>query len=154
MTIPQQIAKHLREVYNGGNWTAVNMKDTLSGITWQQATTKIHNLNTVAALVFHINYYISAVLKVLEGQPLKASDKYSFDLPSINSEEDWQKLIAKSFAEAEQVANLIEKLDEKILDVQFQDPKYGNYYRNLAGLIEHAYYHMGQIMLQKKIMNE
>jgi len=42
------------------------------------------------ALVYHINYYVAAVLPVLQGGPLDASDKYSFDLPPIQSKEDWK----------------------------------------------------------------
>ena len=31
---------------------------------------------------------------------------------------------------------------------------HGNYYRNLHSIIEHTYYHLGQISLIKKILNE
>ncbi|HVG13659.1 MAG TPA: hypothetical protein VM935_01825, partial [Chitinophagaceae bacterium] len=96
MSLTSQIAKHFREVYFGGNWTAVNMKDTLAHINWQQATTKVDDLNTIAALVFHINYYVCAVLSVLEGKGLNASDKFSFDLSLIHSEDDWQALLSKT----------------------------------------------------------
>lgn len=154
MTLTKQIAKHLREAYSGDNWTAVNLKDTLAGISWQQAVIKIHNLNTIAALVFHINYYIHPALNVLQGASLNASDKFSFDLQPITSEEDWQKLINKVMTDAELFAAQIETLDEQKLFEIFSDPKYGNYYRNLVGIIEHTYYHLGQIMLLKKIVNE
>jgi hypothetical protein len=152
--LTKQLANHFRAVYFGGNWTSVNLKDTLAGIGWQQAVTKVHHLNTIAALVFHINYYVSAVLKVLEGAPLTASDKFSFDLPPITSAEDWQKLVAKTFTEAELFAGQIEKLDEAKLYEDFADPKYGNYYRNISGIIEHTHYHLGQIVLIKKMLNE
>lgn len=79
MTLIEQIAKHFRAVHFGGNWTSVNLKDTLAGINWQEATAKLYNLNTIASLVFH---------------------------------------------------------------------------RNLHGIIEHTYYHLGQIVLIKKILNE
>lgn len=154
MALTHQIAKHLREVHFGDNWTSVNLKNTLSGITWQQAITKVHTLNTIAALVFHINYYVSAVLKVLQGESLNASDKFSFDLPPINSADDWEKLVNKTFKEAELLAAQIEKLDDAILFENFTDVKYGNYYRNLHGIIEHIHYHLGQITLVKKILNE
>jgi hypothetical protein len=154
MSLPNQIAKHFREVYTGDNWTAVNMKDVLAGITYQQAITKVHNLNTIAMLVYHINYYVSAVLKVLHGEPLKASDKYAFALTPITSEEEWQQLIAKAFSEAETFATIIEKFDEKKFFELFDDPKYGNYFRNIVGIVEHTYYHLGQISLIKKILNE
>ncbi|HSN61255.1 MAG TPA: DinB family protein, partial [Ferruginibacter sp.] len=133
---------------------SVNLKDTLANINWEEAITKVQQLNSIATLVFHINYYVSPVLKVLQGEPLKASDKFSFDLPAITSEEDWQKLVNKALAEAEQCAAAIEQLDETTLFEDFSDPKYGNYYRNLHGIIEHTHYHLGQISLIKKILNE
>lgn len=154
MTLTQQIAKHFRDVYFGDNWTSVNVRDTVADITWQQAITKVHSLNTIAALVFHINYYVSAVLKVLQGEPLNASDKFSFDLTPINSSDDWQQLVNKTLTEAELFAAQIEKLNEAILFENFADAKYGNYYRNLHGIIEHIHYHLGQISLIKKILNE
>ena len=154
MSFTSQIAKHLRELHFGGNWTAVNLKETLDGVNWQQATTKVHNLNTIAALVYHTNYYVSAVLKVFQGEPLKASDKYAFDLPPVNSEEDWQQLVNKTFTEAELFAVQIEALDESKLLQDFGDGKYGNYYRNIAGIIEHTHYHLGQVVLLKKIINQ
>lgn len=154
MTHVQQIAKHFRDVFVGDNWTSVNLKNTLADVSWQQATTKIYNLNTIAALVFHINYYVSAVLKVLEGAPLNASDKFSFDLPPITSENDWQQVITKTFTEAELFAAQIEQLTEEKLFADFADPKYGSYYRNILGIIEHTHYHLGQIVLIKKILND
>jgi uncharacterized damage-inducible protein DinB len=154
MQVTAQIAKHLREIYFGGNWTSVNLKGTLAGVSWQQATTKMYSFNTIAILVYHINYYISAVLKVLEGGPLNASDKYSFNHPPIQSQQDWEKLLEKSWAEAEKFASLIEQLPEHKLEENLADEKYGTYYRNLHGIIEHSHYHLGQIVLIKKILQQ
>ena len=152
MSLTAQIAKHFRDVQFGGNWTGVNLTDSLAGVDWQQATTQVHSLNTIAALVFHINYYVSAVLKVLQGGPLDAHDKYSFDLPPVLSQEDWEKLLDKLWADAENFASLVEQLPESKLWEDFSDKKYGNYYRNLHGVIEHTHYHLGQIVLIKKIL--
>ena len=152
MNMTGQIAKHFREVHFGGNWTSVNLKDSLAGITWQQATTKIYSFNTIGTLVFHINYYISAVLKVLEGGPLDAHDKYSFDHAPIRSHEEWEKLLNKIWTDAESFASLAEQLPESKLWEDFSENKYGNYYRNLTGVIEHTHYHLGQIVLLKKII--
>lgn len=154
MITTNQIAKHFKDVYFGGNWTTVNLKDTLADVSWEEATTKIYNLNNIATLVFHINYYVAPVLKVLQGEALIASDKFSFDTLPITSEDDWQKLVTKVFLEAELFAAQIEKLDEAILFENFTDAKYGNYYKNLHGIIEHSHYHLGQICLIKKILKE
>ena len=152
MRLSNQIAKHFREVFFGGNWTSVNLKDTLKDVTWQQATRKIHSCNTITALVYHINYYVSAVLNVLQGGPLNAHDKYSFDHPPVQSQDDWEKLVNKTFAEAEQFADLIENLPEDKFGETFVEEKYGIYFRNLHGIIEHTHYHLGQIVIIKKIV--
>jgi len=154
MSLTAQIAKHFRDVHFGGNWTSVNLKDSLTGITWQQATTEIYSLNTIATLVFHMNYYVSAVLKVLQGEPLNAHDKFSFDLPPIRSAEDWEKLLDKTWKDAENFASLVEQLPDSKLGETFSDEKYGNYFRNLHGIIEHIHYHLGQIVLIKKILSQ
>ena len=152
MNLTTQIAKHFRDVHFGGNWTSVNLKEALAGVNWQQATTKIYSLNTIATLVFHINYYVSAVTEVLQGEPLTAHDKYSFDLPPIQNQEDWEKLLNKTWSDAENFARLIEQLPEGKLGDIFSEEKYGTYYRNIHGIIEHTHYHLGQIVLIKKIL--
>lgn len=152
MELPKQIARHFREVYFGGNWTGSNLTDNLKGVSWQQAITKVYTLNTIATLVFHTGYYVSAVLKVFHGEFLDAHDKFSFDLPPINSEEDWERLKKKTFDEAEELASLIEQLPEAKLYENLADEKYGNYYRNVNGIINHTHYHLGQIALIKKLI--
>ena len=152
MNLTAQIAKHFRDVHFGGNWTSVNLKDTLAAITWQQAITKVHAFNTIAALVYHMNYYVSAVLKVLQGEVLNASDKFSFDLPPIQSEADWNDLLNKTWTDAENFANQLEQLPESSFGEIFTNEKYGTYYRNMQGIIEHIHYHLGQIVVIKKLL--
>lgn len=152
MNLTAQIAKHLREVHFGENWTSSNLKDNLAGVTWRQATTQVYTFNTIAALVYHMNYYVVALLAVLRGEPLTASDKYCFDVPPISNREEWEELLAKTWSDAEALACLVEQLPESRLGETFWDEKYGNYYRNIHGVIEHIHYHLGQIVLIKKFI--
>ncbi len=154
MNTSAQIAKHFREVHFGGNWTSVNLKETLEGISWQQATTKVHSFNTIAALIYHINYYVSVVTKVLRREPLDGHDKFSFDHPPIITAQDWEKLLEKTWTDAETFAGLVEQLPEPILEEDLADKKYGSYYRNLHGIIEHTHYHLGQIVIIKKLLQQ
>ncbi|PBQ33305.1 DUF1572 domain-containing protein [Sphingobacteriaceae bacterium] len=152
MNTSKNIAKHLREIHFGGNWTCVNMKDTLSGLTWQEVTTQVYGFNTIATLTHHVNYYVDAVIKVFEGEALNAKDELSFNHPPIASQQDWEKMLDKVFTEAEKFAVLIEELPDEKLWEDFTDKKYGIYYRNLHGIIEHMHYHLGQIVILKKII--
>jgi hypothetical protein len=58
----------------------------------------------------------------------------------------------KTWKDAETFAGLIERLPESRLGETFADEKYGNYYRNIQGVIEHTHYHLGQIVLLKKLL--
>lgn len=152
MKTAQEIANHFRGVCFGGNWTTVNLKGILEDISWQEAIKQVHDFNTIATLTYHVNYFVAAVSEVLEGKPLNAHDKFSFDHPPIESEEDWNNFLTGIWERAEHFASLIERLSDDKLYTDFIDPKYGNYYRNLHGIIEHMHYHLGQISLIKKLI--
>ncbi len=154
MSSTSQLAKRFREVILDGLWIAnTNFKHQLSDVNWKQATTKIGSLNTIAMLAFHIDYYIAGLVNVFEGGDLEIRDQYSFDLPPIENEEQWESLKNKFWNDAERFADLLEKMpDSKMLE-GFVDEKYGTYLRNIDGMIEHAYYHLGQITLIKKLLS-
>jgi hypothetical protein len=123
-------------------------------VTWEQATHKIGSLNTIALLAFHINYYIEGILDYFEQGTLEIRDKYSFEMPPISSREDWEGLQGRLFSNAEKFAAKVEQMTDEKLEAPFFDVKYGNYRRNIEGVIEHSYYHLGQISLLKKIVAE
>lgn len=148
------IANRFREVILNGTFIAnTNYKDQLADSQWEMATKKIGTLNTVAELAQHIHYYIEGVNKVFKGGPLDIKDQYSFDFAPIVSQVQWEAFLAKFWSNAEDFASLVEELpDEKLKEV-FVDAKYGTYQRNIEAMIEHSYYHLGQIVLIKKMLN-
>ena len=153
MTRCLQIANRLKEVFLNGRWIAnTNYKEQLQGVNWQQATQQVKNLNTIAALTFHINYYLAGILSAFETGKLEISDKFSFDLPPMQSENDWNDLVTEFLRNAEAFANKVAQMDDKELDQDFFDEKYGTVLRNIEGVIEHSYYHLGQISLIRKII--
>lgn len=153
MTRNLTMANRLREVLLNGHWIAnTNYKEQIQSLTWQQATQKVDSLNTIAALTYHINYYLAGLLNAFENGKLEISDKYSFDLPQIQSEENWNKLVTEFLNNSEKFANQVEQMEDSILDQPFVDEKYGNYLRNIEGVIEHSYYHLGQISLIRKMI--
>lgn len=152
MSISSQIAKHVREIYFGGNWTTSNLKDQLSDVSREEAVYTYDSLNSIATLVYHITYYIPRVTKVLEGEPLVAKDDESWECPPIKSENEWESLLFQIWSDAENFADLIESIPDEKLSHDFHDAKYGTYFRNLIGIIEHLHYHLGQIVILKKLI--
>lgn len=149
----QQLAQRFKDVILEGKWIAnTNFKHQVSDLTYEQALQKVSSLNSIALLTFHINYYISGVLNVFEGGNLEIRDKYSFDMPEIDSQKKWEDLRNQLWSNAEKFASHIENMSPEQLSLPFVDEKYGNYRRNIEGMIEHAYYHLGQVVLLKKLI--
>ena len=139
-------------MYQGPSTTGGDLRMALDGVDWKMATTEVEGRNTIALLVFHINYYVRAVNKVLEGGPLDAHDKYSYDMEPVKSEKGWKTLKERAVKDALRYADLVGKMSDEQLKDLMADEKYGNWFQNLLGMQEHSFYHLGQIMLLKKII--
>lgn len=147
------LAARLREVLLDGLWIAnTNYKSQITAISWQQAIQKVGDLNSIAALTFHINYYLDGLLRALESGVLDIHDKFSFDMPPINSEDDWLKLRNEFIKNAELFVNKVKDMDESMTDAPFIDERYGTYEKNINGVVEHCYYHLGQVVIIRKML--
>ncbi|MBD0404368.1 DUF1572 family protein [Flammeovirga sp. EKP202] len=153
MTNANVLANRLREVILNGTWIAnTNYKAQLEGLEYTIATAKVKNLNTIAVLAQHVHYYIKGITNVFVNGKLEISDKYSFDFPPITSQQQWDNFLEKFWKDAEQLANHIEQLNDEQLQSVFVKKEYGSFQRNIDGMIEHAYYHLGQVTLIQKIL--
>lgn len=147
------IANRFREILLNGMWVAnTNYKHELISLDYQTAVTTFDSLNSIAILAQHIHYYINGMLNVFKGGSLDIKDKYSFDFPAIESQKQWDDFLIRFWSDSEEFANLIEQMPEEKLKDVFTDEKYGTYQRNIDAMIEHSYYHLGQIVLLKKIL--
>ncbi len=152
--LSHQSAKHFRDVFFGGNWTTRNLRDVLDDVTWEEAIMPIHPFNTIVTLTHHVTYYIPVLTDVLEGKPLTGNDKLSFSHPKIESETDWKELQTAAWNHVEKAASLIEQLSDEQLNSVFTDEKFGTYFRNIHGIIEHTHYHLGQIVILKQLIRK
>ncbi|MGB1121497.1 MAG: DUF1572 domain-containing protein, partial [Saprospiraceae bacterium] len=126
METANQLSKRFKAVILDGKIVAfTNYKDLLSDINWRQATHKISSLNTIAALTFHINYYIEGVNHFFENGSLEIRDKFSFDAPPISSQEDWDVLRHRLFDNAQTFANYVENFSNEQLAATFVKAAYG-----------------------------
>ena len=154
MNPSQLLANRFREVVLDGKWVSnTNFKDQLENLPVEQAIEKVGTLNTIAVLAQHIHYYIAGVKNVLEGGTLDIRDAYSFDFPPMETQVQWEAFLNRLWSDAEAFALLVEQLPNSQLAESFVDEKYGTYQRNIDGMIEHCYYHLGQIVLINKILS-
>ena len=155
MKIAKTLADSLSEVLLDGKWvTGTNIKDEIKDLDWKTATTSINSLNSIADLTFHMDYYLAGVLQVFEGGELEIRDKFSFDYQPIESQKEWEQLIDKFCSDAEKFVKAVANMSNEDLDQDFVKKEYRNYFRNIMLMSEHCYYHLGQIMLIKKMLRQ
>ncbi len=155
MKIAKTLADSLSEVLLDGKWvTGTNIKDEIKDLDWKTATTSINSLNSIADLTFHMDYYLAGVLQVFEGGELEIRDKFSFDYQPIESQKEWEQLIDKFCSDAEKFVKAVANMSNEDLNQDFVKKEYRNYFRNIMLMSEHCYYHLGQIMLIKKMLRQ
>ena len=151
MKLNDYLSNRLKEILTEGKWVlGTNFKEQIVNLNWMQATQKVEDYNTIADLTFHIDYYLDGMIKVLKGGTLDIRDKFSFDSPPITSEQDWKNRVNKFCSDSEEFIELVYKMSDEEIKSDFVDKQYGTYYRNIDAMIEHTYYHLGQILLLKK----
>ena len=141
------LADNLTKAYHGGNWTGVSILDTIKSLTYAQAQIVTPaSVNTIASLVHHIKYWNGIILERLEGKNPVIPPANGFDVKPLGSEEEWQALITetqKSFIALEAAIRGIstQRWDEK------PSIEASTLRENAFGIVEHAYYHLGQIVI-------
>lgn len=154
MNRSQKLAKRLEAVLLNGQWIAhTNLQNEASLLSLEMAQKKVHGLNSALELIFHIGYYSEGIAEVLNGGPLSIKDAYSFHVPPINSEEDWKAFRTRLEQSSKALIQLASQMPEKSWDQDFADGTYGSIEQNIEGFIEHAYYHLGQLRLVRKLLH-
>ena len=150
----RELAKRFSDVILNNSWVANNSyKNQLTDLPLEVVLFKYQSLHNIAALAQHVHYYIAGILNVFNGGNLDIKDIYSFDFPPINTIEQWHTFLAVFWTEAASFIQKLEEMDENTLNSIFVKKEYGTYYFNINTLIEHSYYHLGQIVLIKKLIS-
>ena len=153
MKLSQSLSSRLTELFLDGHWiTNTNYKELLRSVDRESAILKMSNLNSIAELTYHINYYVAGLNNVFDGGDLEIKDMYSFDMGPVESEADWQVMVDDLLMNTERFIKHVESMTDEQLHGPFIVEKYGTYLRNIEGVIEHAYYHLGQMVIIRKLI--
>ncbi len=150
MKLTVLIAQHIREVYEGDNWTDIDLKDVLKDVTWSEAMEQVPGCdNTIAMLVHHLLFYNEVVMERLKDNYPLIDNSNGFDVGDVDNDLEWQELVQETAASFRNLAAAVEAFPEERL---WESTKGGNnsFYKMLHGISEHAHYHLGQIVYLKK----
>ena len=143
----------LTETANGNNWTGINAEQALQDITAQQACKRINaNHLNIAELTAHLTCWNKVITKRLNGENYEPSKEEDFPVINELTEEKWNALKQNFMVLFNTLTEKLETKEDAIIDVPIfkgASPAY----RNLHGQISHLHYHLGQIMLLKKLIS-
>jgi hypothetical protein len=134
-----------------GNWTDIFLDDVIADVTYEEAIAVPPGItNTIAMLVYHIKFYNDVVRLRLAGEEPVVGAANGFDV-AINNDATWQQLKADCIESFKMIADDIKALPDEKLWEQTK-PGGDSFYKNFHGLAEHGHYHLGEIVLLKKII--
>jgi len=152
MKITELIAQHLLEVHEGNNWTEVDVTQTLGDVTMEEATYQtIASPNTLAALLHHLTFWNRVIVKRINGIRVEEVPDNGYSVPELLEEADWQQLKADNIQSAHELAAAIRQFNIDALEQPIL-PEHSTAYRNLQGSVEHVHYHLGQMVILKKLI--
>ena len=151
MDIRILVAQHVIDVMEGGNWTDVNLADTIKDVSVEEATKRTAGSpNTIASLLHHLAYWNRVMIQRINGVKVEVPDINGFDVPDLKTDQDWGNLKADLNTSAHELADAIRNFDlERIAEPIV--PGYSSAYKNLQGTVKHIHYHLGQIVILKKL---
>ena len=101
----------------------------------------------MAALAYHLHFYVAGMQSALTGGALDTRDGASWETPDIETAEAWTQLVDDALATGEAFAKTLEALSEEQLHEPFYSATNSSTLVNALGVLEHVYYHLGQVVL-------
>ncbi len=149
MNIAPLVAQHVAEVVHG-NWTDIYLDEAIADVTYEEAINVPAGLvNSIAMLVNHLKFYHYVVMERLMGTDPEIDSSNGL-VTDIQTEEDWLLLKQHTLDSFTKLANIVKQLPDE--NLQALTPNGSNtFYKTLHGISEHAHYHLGQIILLKKL---
>lgn len=152
MKLTETLSNNILNVFEGNNWTDVSISGVLSGISYSQANTVTPaSKNTIAGLTHHLLYWNKVIMQRMQGDDPFIPDSNGFDVGELTSEEAWQKLVTDVRQSFIDLSTAIRDFPQDRLQDLTKSGR-STIADNLYGIIEHAYYHLGQMLIIKNLL--
>ena len=144
-----QLAFELEQVQRGNCWIGNNAMEVLDGINWKRATFKAFAQgNSIWEITNHISHWREVVTRRITFVPLNEEEITGMDAPAMPTSEAWSKTLERFNISFEKLHQAILAFPEDKLETILTS---GTYLSTIIGLIEHDAYHLGQIILLKRM---
>lgn len=146
----QRLKKLLKDHFNGEPWIDVVILTSLAGLKAKDAVKNIHGLNSIWQIVNHMSCWRETLLRRVEGERIPSpADNYFFEITDPSAAA-WNAAIKRLKASQKDLLAFLSK--------EMADPDnisaHSNYsqYELLQAVLQHDAYHLGQIVLIRKML--
>ncbi len=151
MSATQRILHHYDGVLNGEPWHGDAVWSILDGISAREAAVRPAPAgHTIWEIVMHMTFWETVATARLAGLRAGLVEDLNFPPMPAATEENWRKTLDQFRTANHNFREALAKLDAKHLD-EFTAAGKRTFYGEAHGILEHHVYHLGQIVLLKKM---
>lgn len=152
MTTRARLISLFDKLYQGSPWIDVNIKETLKDITAVQASKRVlKDCNTIWEITNHLLQWRLNVLQRVQGKIMTTPAHNYIQRITENSDEAWAATLDQFSDTQEEWNRFLLALKEEDLEKVYPVNEM-TYYEHIQGIIQHDAYHLGQIVLLKKLL--
>ncbi len=147
----ERLVQLFKDHYNGSPWLDVNIAEHLDDITHVEASKRVGECNTIWQITYHMMHWRKQNAKRLKGKIAPApSHNFIIDIDDTSAEA-WEKLKVDFNKTHMSFIKFLFTIEEIEFD-KIYTPNGHTYYEHIQGILIHDAYHLGQILLLKKLI--
>jgi uncharacterized damage-inducible protein DinB len=144
------IVDQLKRAFDGEAWHGPALMEVLDGIDAKNAAAHpISGAHSIWELVLHLATWERVIARRIQGETLMPSDEENFPQVQQPTNAAWQEALQTLRTTHSELIQLVSGMKESQLDERVPGKDYDLRFM-LAGAVQHAAYHGGQIALLKK----
>lgn len=144
------------EIHTQLNEWFVSMDVALKGITSAEAAWRLNESNTIWQIVNHLIFCNDDVILRLQGtvnpKQVKNNDDTFGEPGSPEDEIGWEQTLAEFHEVMQRMRDVIARMDDGALDLPYRENSVSTR-RLLSNIMMHDTYHIGQIVLLRKLQS-
>jgi uncharacterized damage-inducible protein DinB len=145
--------KLLEDHFGGDPWIDVTIIGELNSLSAKKAAAKTGSLNSIWEIVNHMISWRKALISRVKGKAVKYSENNFIDEVIDKSQAAWKNTISNFRKSQDDIISYLKKNDDKLLENVSPTSGY-TYYELVMAILIHDSYHLGQIVLIKKLLND
>lgn len=144
-----RIKKLIADHFNGNPWLDVSITGTLKNVSAKQASKKVDGLNSIWEIVNHMIAWREALCQKLKGENIFVAQNNFFDDVPVVSEKEWKLTFKRLERSQKDILSVLTNIKKFDFDIVFSNGHTS--YEHLQAILQHDAYHLGQIVLLKRL---